>query len=109
SLPLALLAGVLVSYHLFLYDLTMLLLPVCLVANRLFAAPASGAALATEQNPSAKWMTYAAAIGCAFLLCSPVMRLLVAANVMYLACIPVAMLFLSIGKIGIMPAVRNQQ
>jgi hypothetical protein len=34
SLPLALLAGLLVSYHLYLYDLTLLLLPISLVFNR---------------------------------------------------------------------------
>ncbi|MEI9980980.1 MAG: glycosyltransferase family 87 protein [Edaphobacter sp.] len=34
SLPLALLAGVLVSYHLYLYDLTLLLLPITLVFNQ---------------------------------------------------------------------------
>ncbi len=33
SLPLALLAGMLVSYHLYLYDLTLLLLPIGLVFN----------------------------------------------------------------------------
>jgi hypothetical protein len=34
SLPLALLAGILVSYHLYLYDLTLLLLPMSLVFNK---------------------------------------------------------------------------
>ncbi|MCU1293423.1 MAG: hypothetical protein JWP08_2273 [Bryobacterales bacterium] len=34
SLPLAILAGILVSYHLYLYDLTLLLLPMSLVFNQ---------------------------------------------------------------------------
>ena len=37
SLPLALLAGILVSYHLYLCDLTLLLLPISLLCDSLFA------------------------------------------------------------------------
>ena len=39
SLPLALLTAMLVSYHLFFYDLTLLLLPVALLANHLLRRP----------------------------------------------------------------------
>jgi hypothetical protein len=42
SLPLALLAGLLVSYHLFLYDLTLLLLPICLIFNASLDTPLQG-------------------------------------------------------------------
>ena len=42
SLPLALLAGILVSYHLYLYDLTLLLLPISLVFNQNIDSPARG-------------------------------------------------------------------
>lgn len=40
SLPLALLTAILVSYHLFFYDLTLLLLPLALVADHLLRNPA---------------------------------------------------------------------
>jgi hypothetical protein len=42
SLPLALLAGLLVSYHLYLYDLTLLLLPMLLVFNTGIDLPLKG-------------------------------------------------------------------
>jgi hypothetical protein len=42
SLPLALLAGVLVSYHLNLYDLTLLLLPIGLIFNAPLDTPLQG-------------------------------------------------------------------
>jgi hypothetical protein len=42
SLPLALLAGILVSYHLYLYELTLLLLPISLVFNENTDSSASG-------------------------------------------------------------------
>src|SRR6185437_9412222 len=41
SLPLALLTATLVSYHLFFYDLTLLLLPLSLLADRLLHSPTS--------------------------------------------------------------------
>ena len=44
SLPVALLAGLLVSYHLYLYDLTLLLLPMSLVFNEYIDSPVSGLA-----------------------------------------------------------------
>jgi hypothetical protein len=44
SLPLALLAGLLVSYHLYLYELTLLLLPMSLVFNEYLDSPVSGLA-----------------------------------------------------------------
>jgi hypothetical protein len=44
SLPLALLAGLLISYHLYLYDLTLLLLPMSLVFNEYIDSPVSGLA-----------------------------------------------------------------
>lgn len=42
SLPLALLAAILVSYHLYLYDLTLLLLPISLVFNQNVGSLARG-------------------------------------------------------------------
>ncbi len=42
SLPLALLAGLLVSYHLYIYDLTLLLLPMLLIFNTGIDLPLNG-------------------------------------------------------------------
>jgi hypothetical protein len=42
SLPLALLAGLFVSYHLYLYDLTLLLLPMSLIFNASLDTPLQG-------------------------------------------------------------------
>jgi hypothetical protein len=42
SLPLALLAGMLVSYHLFFYDATLLLLPISLLFNQSIDSPIRG-------------------------------------------------------------------
>jgi len=42
SLPLALLAGILVSYHLYLYDFTLLLLPMLLILNTGIDLPLKG-------------------------------------------------------------------
>jgi hypothetical protein len=46
SLPLALLAGILVSFHLYFYDLTLLLLPMSLLFNAACVLPASTAPIA---------------------------------------------------------------
>lgn len=87
SLPLALLTAMLVSYHLFFYDLTLLVLPLTLVADHLLrtADPAS--------SPSLRLMTTRVSVG--MLLLSPMLRLLTGANDAWLLTLPMLALTVS--------------
>jgi hypothetical protein len=106
SLPLALLAGLLVSYHLYIYDLTLLLLPISMFADRQCAVPRSrGASQATDTGAFriAEWRTSGAVYATACLLIAPIARFLIAWNVIYLLAIPVAALFVGLGDVGAIP------
>lgn len=92
SLPLALLAGMLVSYHLYLYDLTLLLLPVGLILDAELAGRGNSPAL------------YASTL----LLAAPLLRFYISLNFEYLFAIPVLILFLSIDQIGKIPSRRRE-
>lgn len=72
SLPLALLIAMLVSYHLFFYDLTLLLLPLALLADHLLRNP-------TPESPRS-YRHLITQISLGTLLLAPLMRLLLAAN-----------------------------
>lgn len=104
SLPLALLAGLLVSYHLYIYDLTLLLLPISVFVNRQCAAPRwRSASQALDSGPfrRAEWRTTGAIYAAACLLIAPVARLLIAWNVIYLLVVPIAVLFVGLEDIGV--------
>ena len=72
SLPLALLTAMLVSYHLFFYDLTLLLLPLSLLADQLLRNP-------TPEQPANRRLLITQ-ISLGTLLCAPFIRLLIAAD-----------------------------
>lgn len=97
SLPLALTVAVLVSYHLYIYDATVLILPLSLLVERflhreavpstpLSASPIPGA------SPRLAWKISTTAL--AALLFSPVMRLLCEINWACLIVLPVLALLL---------------
>jgi hypothetical protein len=88
SLPLALVAGILVSYHLYGYDLTLLLIPISLVFNAELTARINRLAL------------YASA----FLVLASVFRFLFPSNFHYLFAIAVAVLLVDLGHIGAIPS-----
>ncbi|WP_263365105.1 glycosyltransferase family 87 protein [Edaphobacter bradus] len=98
SLPFALLVGMLVSYHFYLYDLTLLLLPLCLIANRYIREDTDDSY--PESSPLTrtglvKWRRLCAAYSTAFLLIAPIERFLIASDLIYLLAIPVATLALT--------------
>ncbi len=72
SLPLALVTGMLVSYHLFFYDLTLLLLPLAVLADHLLRSPIS--------TSTGKRRLLITQISLGALLISPLMRFLIAAD-----------------------------
>lgn len=74
SLPLALLTAMLVSYHLFFYDLTLLLLPLSLLADQLLSAPEPSA---SEPRDYRLLITQ---ISLGALLLAPFLRLLIAGD-----------------------------
>ena len=81
SLPVALLAGMLVSYHLYMYDLALLLLPISLVFDREIASPIN--------NRPALYASGALVVLCSF-------AFLITPNFQYLFAIPIAVLFVSL-------------
>jgi len=83
SLPLALLTGMLVSYHLFFYDLTLLLLPLSLLADHLLRTPATDPA----QPTSRRLLITQICVGA--LLLAPFIRLLIANDVTCLLALPI--------------------
>lgn len=89
SLPLALLAGLLVASHLYLYDLTLLLLPIVLVFD-------------TEID--AKINNRPALYASGFMVLLPLFRFLITLNFEYLLVIPVAVLFIFLGPVGELPS-----
>lgn len=90
SLPLALLAGLLVSYHLYPYDLTLLLLPIVLVLN---AELESG-----TQRPA----LYASL----FMVSLALFGAMIPAAFLHLLVIPVGVLFVSLGQVGAIRSVE---
>ena len=83
SLPLALLAGLLVSYHLYLYDLTLLLLPISLIFNRNIDSP----------HPRREKAALYASL---FFVLASLWGTAIPFNFHYLAAIPLAILFASL-------------
>jgi Glycosyltransferase family 87 len=92
SLPLALLVGLLVSYHLFIYDLTLSLIPISLFLDRQFAPPLADSPAASQATPGrfAGWRRSVGWVAGGLLLCSPVVRLLIASENIWLLCLPLA-------------------
>lgn len=84
SLPFALLTAMLVSYHLFLYDLTLLLLPLSLLADHLLRNPA---------QPSTRRLLITQ-ISLGTLLLAPLLRILIAADAAFLLALPILALTL---------------
>jgi hypothetical protein len=93
SLPLALLAAILVSYHLYLYDLTLLLLPITLVFNQNIDSLVRG-----RQGGA----LYASV----FLQLGSIWGSFVWFDSHYLVAIPVAVLFACFGALSNDPIVR---
>jgi hypothetical protein len=87
SLPLALLAGVLVSYHLYLYDLTLLLLPITLVFNQ-------------NVDSSVRGRQSGAFYASVFLQLGSIWGAFVWFDSHYLVAIPVAVLFACFGPLS---------
>lgn len=88
SFPLALLVAMLVSYHLYPCDLTLLLLPICLLCNRLFAEDLSPhtAATQTRLNHFRRVILFCS-LG-AFLI-SPLVIEIITNNVIFLLALPI--------------------
>lgn len=89
SLPLALLTAMLVSYHLFFYDLTLLLLPLSLLADHLLRNPAPDTAL------TANYRLLVTRISLGALLLAPFLRLLIAGDQTCWLALPILALTLS--------------
>ena len=89
SLPLALLAGLLVAFHLYLYDLTLLLLPIVLIFNTELDA-------AIHNRPA----LYASG----FMVLLPFSEFVITQHFQYLFAIPVAVLFIFLGPVGELPS-----
>jgi hypothetical protein len=87
SLPLALMTAMLVSYHLFFYDLTLLLLSLSLLADHLLRNP--------EPAPPSNLRLLITQISVGTLLCAPFLRLLIADNATFLLALPIVALVLS--------------
>ncbi len=85
SLPLALCTAMLVSYHLFFYDLTLLLLPLPLLVDHLLRNPTS----------TRNYRLLTTQISLATLLISPLLRFLIAADTTFLLAIPILALTLA--------------
>jgi hypothetical protein len=92
SVSTALLAGMIVSYHMYFYDLTLLLLPICLIFS---------AELETEQSRPALWASLS------FIL-APIIRPL-AMDFQYLFLVPLVILFLTVGAVGAVPIASPKQ
>ena len=89
SLPLALLTAMLVSYHLFFYDLTLLVLPLTLLADHLLRNPDAA------RSQDMRLLTTRVSVG--MLLLSPMLRLLTGANDAWLLTLPMLALTVSSG------------
>ena len=87
SLALALMTAMLVSYHLFFYDLTLLVLPLAMLADHLLRNPDS------TQSPDLRLLTTRVSLG--MLLLSPMLRLLTGANDAWLLTLPMLALTVS--------------
>lgn len=90
SLPLALLTAMLVSYHLFFYDLTLLLLPLSLLADYLLRDPSSTSG--TKSPRSTRLLITQISLGT--LLLVPLIRFLISINESCLLAIPMLALLL---------------
>jgi hypothetical protein len=96
SLPVAMLGAILNSYHFFLYDACILLLPLSLLINEKFAQTEDATPRETLWRGSGRSSLWVGAAG--VLLCAPVMRIIIANDLVYLLAVPVALL--SIGAAG---------
>jgi hypothetical protein len=109
SLPLALLVGPLVSYHFFRYDLTLLLLPLSLLANRLLVEFDNDSPLesSSSTHTSPRWSRLACLLAFAILFLDPIERFLVESS--YLLAIPIAIIvFIETGWCPISPSLTTQ-
>jgi hypothetical protein len=87
SLPLALLVGVLVSYHVYLYDFGLLLLPILLALDGVVAASASGSTPRSMRQKIALYL-------CVLLLTPPLYILAMITGRLYLLACPVLVLLI---------------
>ena len=97
SLPLALLVGLLVSYHLYICDLSLLLLPLGLIANQ-YIREDTDEEHSESSSPGPRYgniTRMCARYSTAFLFIAPIGRLLIASDLIYLFAIPVLLLVLS--------------
>ena len=97
SLPLALLVGLLVSYHLYICDLSLLLLPLGLIANQ-YIREDTDEERSESNSPGTRYgniTRMCALYSTAFLFIAPIGRLLIASDLIYLFAIPVLLLVLS--------------
>jgi hypothetical protein len=90
SLSLALLTAMLVSYHLYFYDLTLLLLPLSLLADHLLRAPSSTPAKSHPRNT--RLLITQISLGALLLL--PLIRFFISVNQSCLLAIPILTLVL---------------
>jgi hypothetical protein len=91
SLPLALLTAMLLSYHLFFYDLTLLLLPLPLLTDHLLATPQPTTAAEHPRN----LRLLITQVSLAAFLIAPFLRFLIAADVTCLLALPLLALTLA--------------
>jgi hypothetical protein len=96
SLPLALLVGMLVSYHLYFCDLALLLLPISLIANSMLGEdrPDTLRQVPSGRYKTAEWRRLAANCSVGFLLLAPIGRFVIASDLIYLFAVPIAILAL---------------
>lgn len=87
SFPLALLVALLVSYHLYPCDLTLLLLPLSLLCNNLFAEDASSAPAKASQRQHHRRTILFCSIG-AFLI-TPALIEIIVNNLIFLLALPI--------------------
>jgi hypothetical protein len=102
SIPMALLIGILVSFHLYQYDLSLLLLPVSLAFNQAvvsFVSLPSGSPLSKKYILSS-WPSAVAIFLCGLLLFPPVYVLLILTGRVYLLACPIAALLFCLPVIG---------
>ena len=96
SLPLALLVGLLVSYHLYASDLALLVLPLSLLADQALRRNDRLPEMAhSTGNKRAEWRRAAALCSAAFLLIGPIEIFVISSGATYLLAIPIATLLLS--------------
>jgi len=103
SVPLALLVGILVSYHFYLYDLSLILLPIGLMLNQAigsFSSDPPGPPL-SKQISLRNWPAAAVILLCVLLLTQPAYIVMIFTGRVYLLACPVAALLFCMPAIGV--------